>query len=164
SGGVDSSRVSADTTWTQPWGEVRRVRDHHRELRVVVQETSATRRRLVVVFRAFNDGIGFRYELPEQDALRDFEISDELTEFTFADNAHAWWIPANRPSMDRYEYLFGNSPLSMLDSVHTPLTLTTNTGLHVVIHEAALIDYAAMDLARVGERTLRPWLARGPMV
>ncbi len=156
---VDSSRASVDTTWTQPWGEVARVRDFHRQLRVVVEETSATRRRFAVVFRAFNDGVGFRYELPEQPGLQNFEISDELTEFTFADNAHAWWIPANRPAMDRYEFLFGNSPLSMLDSVHTPLTLETNTGLHVVIHEAALIDYAAMDLARVGDRTLRPWLA-----
>lgn len=156
---LDSGQRSHDQTWTQPWGEVKRVRDNHRELRVVLSESGSAARSFVVVFRAFDDGIGFRYELPAQGTLTDFEISDELTEFTFADNAHAWWIPANRPAMDRYEYLYGKSPLSMLDTVHTPLTMVTNAGLHVVIHEAALTDYAAMDLARVGERTLRPVLA-----
>jgi alpha-glucosidase len=155
----DTTCRSHDSTWTQPWGETAHVRDHHRELRVRVAEASPNGREFVAVFRAFNDGVAFRYELPAQSALHDFLIEDELTEFTFADNAHAWWIPSNRVAMDRYEFLYGNSPLSMLDSVHTPLTLVTQTGLHVVIHEAALIDYATMDLARVGERTLRPALA-----
>ncbi|MCC7054395.1 MAG: glycoside hydrolase family 97 protein [Gemmatimonadaceae bacterium] len=155
---TDTTRAEHDATWTQPWGEVARVRDHHRELRVQVSESGPPGRRFAVVFRAFDDGVGFRYELPEQPALRDFEISEELTEFTFADNAHTWWIPANRKAMDRYEFLYNNSPLSMIDSVHTPLVLETHRGLHIAIHEAALVDYATMDLARVGERTLRPWL------
>ena len=155
---TDTTRADHDSTWTQPWGEVARVRDHHRQLRVVVTEASAPGRRFAVVFRAFDDGVGFRYELPDQPALRDFEMSEELTEFTFADNAHTWWIPANRKAMDRYEFLHNNSPLSMIDSVHTPLVLETHRGLHIAIHEAALTDYATMDLARIGERTLRPWL------
>jgi alpha-glucosidase len=155
---VSVQRATHDSTWTQPWGEVARVRDHHNELRVRVEEATSHPRQFVVVFRAFNDGIGFRYELPEQSELQQFEISDELTEFTFADNAHAWWIPANRPAMDRYEFLYSRSPISMLDTVHTPVTFVTHTGLHVVIHEAALTDYATMDLARTGERTFRPAL------
>ena len=63
---VDTSRSTADETWTQPWGEVARVRDHHNELRVSVAEVASPGRQLVVVFRVFNDGIGFRYELPAQ--------------------------------------------------------------------------------------------------
>lgn len=155
---TDTTRATHDETWTQPWGEVRQVRDHHTQLRVVVQESTAPMRRFAVTFRAFDDGVGFRYELPAQPALGEFAISEELTEFTFADNAHTWWIPANRKAMDRYEFLYNNSPLSMIDSVHTPLVLETHRGLLVSIHEADLTDYATMDLARVGERTLRPWL------
>jgi hypothetical protein len=77
---------------------------------------------VTVVFRAFNDGIGFRYDAPLQPNLTNVEIAEELTEFTFADNAHAWWIPANRVAMDFYEMLYSRSPIAMLDTVHTPLT------------------------------------------
>ncbi len=156
---VDTSRATVDTTWTQPWGEVRRVRDNHRELRVRVAEVDRAQREFVLVFRVFNDGVGFRYELPSQPNLREFEISDELTEFAMADNAKAWWIPGNRKAMDRYEMLYASSPVSMLDTVRTPLTMEVQGGPIVVIHEASLEDYAAMDLARVGERTFRPALA-----
>jgi alpha-glucosidase len=156
---VDTTRERVDTSWTQPWGEVSQVRDRHHELRVRVAESAAPRREFVVVFRAFDDGIGFRYELPAQPGLASFEIEDELTEFAMADNARAWWIPGNRPAMDRYEMLYASSPLSMLDTVRTPLTMEMQGGPLVVLHEADLSDYAAMDLARVGERTLRPALA-----
>ncbi|MFN8670124.1 MAG: glycoside hydrolase family 97 protein [Gemmatimonadaceae bacterium] len=156
---VDSVRASVDTTWTQPWGEVARVRDHHNELRVRASERGALARTFVVVFRAFDDGVAFRYELPRQPNLNAFLISDELTEFAMADNAKTWWIPSNRKAMDRYEFLYASSPLSMIDSVRTPLTMEMQGGPVVVLHEAALEDYAAMDLARVGERTLRPALA-----
>ena len=156
---VDTARASTDETWTQPWGEVRLVRDNHRELRVRVAEASGGRREFTMVFRLFDDGVGFRYELPAQPNLTTFEISDELTEFAMADNAKAWWIPSNRVAMDRYEFLYASSPVSMIDSVRTPLTMEMQGGPLVVIHEAALEDYAAMDLARVGERTFRPALA-----
>ncbi len=152
---VDTARASVDTTWTQPWGEVARVRDHHNELRLRIAETTALRRELRLVFRAFDDGIGFRYELPEQPNLGAFEIDEELTEFAMADNAKAWWIPGNRKAMDRYEMLYASSPVSMLDTVRTPLTMQLQGGPMVVLHEADLEDYAAMDLARVGERTFR---------
>src|SRR6266513_2402461 len=100
-------------------------------------------RRFVVAFRAFNDGIGFRYELPAQPGLGEFAMTDELTEFTLADDARAWWIPSNRPRLDRSEMLFSSSPVSVLDSVQTPLTMETRDGrTFIVIHEANLVDYA----------------------
>jgi alpha-glucosidase len=156
---VETAENTVDQTWTQPWGEVARVRDHHNELRVSVEEATAPGRQLVVVFRAFNDGVGFRYELPEQPELGEFEITEELTEYAMADDARAWWIPAFR--MNRYEYLYRASPLSTLDTVHTPLTLEFRDGLHVVIHEANLVDYAGMTLVGGPEqnRTLRAYLA-----
>jgi len=101
-----TKRSTHDETWTQPWGEVARVRDHHNELRVSVEETAAPRRRFDFVVRAFNDGIGFRYEFPAQPGLTDFVISDELTQFNLADDAKAWWIPSNRPRLDRSEMLY----------------------------------------------------------
>jgi alpha-glucosidase len=154
-----TSRNAVDETWTQPWGEVTRVRDHHNELKLTVAEGGAPARTFAVVFRVFDDGIGFRYELPEQAALRDFEISDELTEFVLADDARAWWIPAFQGN--RYEYLYRASPMSTLDTVHTPLTMETRDGLHVVIHEANLVDYAALTLigGREQNRRLRAYLA-----
>ncbi len=156
---ITSTRAERDTSWIQPWGETGRVRDHHRELRLRLAESAPPAREIVVVFRAFDDGVAFRYELPSQPGLADFEIEEELTEFVLADNSKAWWIPANRPAMDRYEMLYASSPVSMLDTVRTPLTLEMQGGPVVVLHEAHLEDYAAMDLARVGERTFRPALA-----
>src|SRR5215213_3592649 len=126
------SRDSADETWTQPWGEVARVRDHHRELRVRVAEGRAPGRRFAVVFRAFDDGVAFRYELADSAGFRDFEMMEELTEFALADNARAWWIPSNQPEPDRQEILYSSSPVSRLDSVHTPLTLQMTNGVQVV--------------------------------
>jgi len=159
---VDSARTSKDETWTQPWGEVARVRDHHNELRVTAEETTARRRRFSVTFRVFDDGVGFRYELPEQPGLTDFEITDERTEFAFADNARAWWIPSNRPRLDRSEMLYSSAPVSTLDSVQTPVTLELSDGHTVaVIHEANLVDYPRMFLAGRGmeNRTLSAALA-----
>ncbi|MCH8935955.1 MAG: glycoside hydrolase family 97 protein [Gemmatimonadetes bacterium] len=156
---VETTRKTVDETWTQVWGEVARVRDHHHELRLVVAEDGPSGRRFAVVFRVFNDGVGFRYELPEQPGLGAFEITEELTEFVMADDARAWWIPAFQPN--RYEYLYRSSPVSTLDTVHTPLTMEFRDGLHVVIHEAHLVDYAGMTLVggREQNRTLRTYLA-----
>ena len=158
---TDSARNAVDRTWTQPWGEVARVRDHHNELRVSVVEQGALGRRFDVVFRAFDDGIGFRYEVPAQPGIGDFEMMEELTEFAFADDARAWSIPSNAPRLDRSEMLYASSPLSRLDSVQTPLTLETRDGTFIVLHEAHLEDYARMNLAGRGmeSRTLRAALA-----
>jgi len=157
-----SSRATFDQTWTQPWGEVSHVRDHHNELKVSVAETTAPGRKFDFVVRAFNDGIGFRYELPAQPALGDFVISDELTQFNLADDAKAWWIPSNRPRLDRSEMLYSSSPVSVIDSVQTPLTMQTRDGrTFMVIHEANLVDYARMNIAgpRMDSRLLRVALA-----
>jgi len=159
---ADTARRSHDEWWTQPWGEVARVRDHHNELAVTFAETGAPWRRFIVRFRVFDDGVGFRYEFPAQGGIGDFEITDELTEFSLADDARAWWIPSNRPRMDRSEMLYSSGPISLLDSVQTPLTMELRDGrTFMVIHEAHLEDYARMNLAgrRMENRTLRVALA-----
>jgi alpha-glucosidase len=155
-----TSRDSADVSWTQPWGEVARVRDHHNELRVGVAEERPGGRRFAVVFRVFDGGIGFRYEVSDSGGLGDFELMEELTEFTMADNAKAWWIPANVPSADRQEFLYSSGPVSRIDTVQVPLTMETTSGPDVVIHEADLEDYAGMYLVGTGGRTLRITLPR----
>ena len=154
---IDSARTTQDTRWTQPWGEVATVRENYNELAIVAEEDTgvvvrgldgaAKQRRLIVRVRAFNDGIGFRYEFPSQPALREFTIMEELTEFHFADNPTAWWIPSDRPRMDRSEMLYSSSPLSLLRNVQTPLTLESrDRRSYLVIHEADLEDYARMNL------------------
>jgi alpha-glucosidase len=164
----DGLRITGSTTntvnevWTQPWGEVARVRNHHNERRISVSEAAAGGRQFVVVFRVFDDGVGFRYEFPEQSGLREFAIMQELTEFALADDARAWWIPSNRARLDRSEMLYSSSPVSVLDSVQTPLTIETrDRRTFIVIHEANLVDYARMFLAGRGmeSRTLRAALA-----
>ena len=94
-------RKSHDQTWEQPWGERRFVRDRHQEMRVRLVEKRAGGRRLHVVFRAFDDGVGFRYEFPEQESLRDVGIVEELTEFAVAEPATAWWITGGELNMHR---------------------------------------------------------------
>jgi alpha-glucosidase len=159
---TDTTRQSHDEWWTQPWGEVARVHDHHNELAVGVQESAAPNRRFTLRVRAFDDGIGFRYEFPAQPSLGAFEITDELTEFAFVDNPRAWYIPSDRPRMDRSEMLYSSAPLSTLDSVQTPLTMESRDGRSfMVIHEANLVDYARMNLAgrSMENRVLRAALA-----
>lgn len=155
---TETARRSFDETWTQPWGEVARVRNHYHELAVSVEEAAAPGRRLEVIVRAFDDGIAFRYQVPEQRGFESFELTAELTEFALATDPRAWWIPADE--WNRYEFLHSSSPASRLPRVHTPLTLEMQDGLHVVIHEAHLVDYGAMDLVGTGTRTLRTALAQ----
>ena len=161
-----AERRSHDETWEQPWGERRYVRDRHNELRARLVEKRAGGRRLDLVFRAFDDGVGFRYEFPEQEGLRDVGIVDELTEFAVAEPATAWWIPAG--DWNRYEYLYQRTPLAEVGQAHTPITVRTAGGLHLAFHEAALVDYSAMWLRRSGagqrlKATLSP-AAEGPRV
>jgi len=159
---VGSARKAVDQMWTQPWGEAARVRDYHNELRVSVSETRPPGRRFDVVFRAFNDGVGFRYEFPEQAGLREFVILEELTQFSLADNARSWWIPSNRPRLDRSEMLYSSSPVSVMDSVQTPITMETRDGqTFIVLHEANLVDYARMNIKGpyMDNRTLHVALA-----
>ncbi len=146
---------SVDETWEQPWGERRFVRNRYNELRVTLREPKPPGRSLDVVFRAFDDGVGFRYEFPEE--FGDVRIADELTEFDVAPPATAWWIPAGE--WNRYEYLYHRTPLAEVGRAHTPLTIRTDDGTHVSFHEAALVDYSAMWLQRVENQRLKATLA-----
>lgn len=156
---VSSDTSTFDETWTQPWGEQKDIRNHYRELRVALGEAAAPSRRMDVVFRVYDDGLGFRYEIPAQPGLDSLVIMDELTEFALAGDHEAWWIPAYW--WNRYEYLYRNTPVSEIDTVHTPVTFETADGLFLSIHEAALVDYSSMTLARTDSTTLKadlvPW-------
>ncbi len=135
-----------DDTWEQPWGEDQYVRNNYNELKLCLQEKNGLKRRMDIVFRLFDDGLGFRYEIPGQENIKDFIVMDETTEFNMPFNNKAWWIPAYRPN--RYEYLYSHTLLSKMDTVHTPLTIETRDGLFLTIHEAALYDYGSMTIAR----------------
>ena len=148
---------SFDETWEQPWGERRSVRNNYNEMRVRLVETKPPQRALVVVFRAFDNGVGFRYEFPDQPQLHQVNIGDELTEFAIADPGTAWWIPGGE--WNRYEYLYNRTRLSEVAQAHTPLTIRTDAGLHLAIHEAALVDYSSMWLRRVDGTRLKAVLA-----
>lgn len=148
-----------DETWEQPWGERRFVRNHYNELHAAFVEKQRGKRRMDVVFRVYDDGLGFRYEFPQQPALKNLEIQDEYTEFAIAKPATAWWIPAGE--WNRYEYLYNRTPLVEVSQAHTPITLRTDSGLHLSIHEAALVDYASMWLRRSEGQRLRAELAPG---
>jgi alpha-glucosidase len=154
---TEATQKAFDDTWEQPWGERRFVRNHGTELRATLSETTGARRNLVVVFRVFDDGVGFRYEFPEQPALKQVGIVEELTEFDVAEAATAWWIPGGE--WNRYEYLYNKTPLSELGQAHTPMTIKTASGLHIAIHEAALVDYAGMWLRRVSGQRLKAVLS-----
>lgn len=151
------SRRSFDETWEQPWGERRLTRNHYNELRASFAEKAvagrAEGRRFDVVFRVYDDGVGFRYEFPKQAAMQEAHIQAELTEFVPARPATAWWIPAFE--WNREEYLYHQTPLNQIGTAQTPLTLRSDNGLHLSIHEAALLDYAGMNLARGDGDVLR---------
>jgi alpha-glucosidase len=167
---IAAKNATFDATWTQPWGEVKTIRNHYNSLMINLED--ATKRKLNIEFRVFDDGIGFRYEIPEQPGLSEFVIMDELTEFALANEMTAWWIPAYGKEMDS-EYLFTRTASSKLsEKVHTPLTLESKD-LFISIHEAALVDYAAMALQHNGTGLLKsdliPWangdrvVAKAPM-
>ena len=152
-------RDSFDETWEQPWGERREIRNHYNELTVTLRERTRPGRSFDVVFRLYDDGLGFRYVFPGQPGLARLEIAEELTEFTLAEDATAWWIPAFE--WNREEYLYNTTPLQQVGDAQTPITLRTGDGLHVSIHEAALVDYSGMNLTRVEGRKLKAALTPG---
>ncbi|MGD2128334.1 MAG: glycoside hydrolase family 97 protein [Lysobacterales bacterium] len=146
-----------DQIWEQPWGERRLVRDHHNE--ALLQFVDGRGRRFDLRVRLFDDGLGFRYEVPRQPGFERVEIVDELTEFHLPQGSTAWWIPAQR--YNRYEYLYRQSGLADIETAHTPITIRTPSGTHLSIHEASLVDYAAYALDQrrdnVFKTNLMPW-------
>jgi hypothetical protein len=155
--------ASADTNtfyeeWNPVWGEVSKIINNYCELKLHLTQKS-TNRNIIITFRLFNDGLGFRYEFPVQDNLKYFTISEEKTEFALTGNHKAWWIPGD---YDSQEYTYTTSKLSEVDAsigrnvaeisvksvsesnmVQTPLMMKTDEGLYINIHEAALLDYPA---------------------
>ncbi len=158
---LDYKTSSFDETWQPVWGESRNIRNHYNELLVNLMQTS-TKRLMTLRFRVFDDGMGLRYEFPEQKNLIYFTVKEEKTQFALAGDHTAFWIPGD---YDTQEYDFTTSKLSEIRSlmpkaitpnasqtpfsptgVQTPLMLKTNDGLYINIHEAALINYGAMHL------------------
>ncbi len=141
---VSAKTSKFDETWEQPWGEERLIRNHYNQLRVALREETGSRRKLDIVFRVYDQGVGFRYEFPKQDALTHIEILRELTEFNFTADHNAWWTPGQ--AGNQYEYLYQQTPISKMGLVHTPVTLKTAEGVYVALHEAALHNYSTMNL------------------
>ena len=156
---INVEESSEDTTWEQVWGEKKEIRNNYNQLTVHLKEKANKERKLDIQFRAFDDGIAFRYVFPEQGIKDSIFIMDELTTFNLAEDGKAWWIPAY--DEQRYENLFTASPVSTLDTVHTPLTVESNNGLAISFHEANLADFASTTLAHTQGTSLKtdlvPW-------
>ncbi|MEO0696865.1 MAG: glycoside hydrolase family 97 protein [Pseudomonadota bacterium] len=154
-----STSTSVDNTWEQPWGERRFVRDHHNELAVTFESTKGPERKITVRFRVFDDGLGFRYELDRQKALRgDLTITDELSQFSVGDDTTTWFTPSGE--FNRYEYIYEKAPAGKVQDAHTPVTFRNTSGVHFSIHEAALVDYAGMSLQRLRPGNFKAHLSR----
>lgn len=158
---VDSKATTFDENWKPVWGEVASIRNHYNELAVTLNQKE-TDRQIVIRFRLFDDGLGFRYEFPSQKNLTYFVIKEERTQFAMAGDHTAFWIPGD---YDTQEYDYTTSKLSeirglaekaktanvsqtsfSLTGVQTSLMLKTADGLYINLHEAALIDYSCMHL------------------
>ena len=155
------TRSQTDSQWQQPWGERQTVVDKHNEIAVTFNKPAPHAGTYTVRFKAFDSGVGFRYEVPKQVGFEKIEITKELTEFAIAakDKATAWWIPAR--GWNRYEYVYNTTNLQDAALAHTPFTFKNGNGVHVSIHEAALVDYAGMVLNQRRPGTfsadLTPW-------
>ncbi len=154
-----SKTTTFDETWEQVWGEKQFIRNNYNELSVTLQEKSGKKRTLEIQFRAFDDGVAFRYLFPEQGISDSIFIMDECTEFNLASNGDSWWIPAYRDN--RYEYLYEKTKVSEIDTVHTPYTIQGENGLYLSIHEASLVDFASMTIEHTEGTSLKcnlvPW-------
>lgn len=158
---TDTKTATFDETWKPVWGEVASIRNNYNELAVTLNQTN-TNRKILIRFRLFNDGLGFRYEFPQQNNLVYFTIKEEKTQFAMTGDHTAYWIPGD---YDTQEYDYTISKLSEIRSlfkgavtgnasqtsfsttgVQTSLMLKTAEGLYINLHEAALYNYGAMHL------------------
>ena len=140
---IGFSRATKDETWHQPWGEEDDVRNHYNELTMKLAQKKGLQRQLTIVFRVFDDGMGFRYVFPQQKNLSDFIITDELTEFCFKGDPEAWTLPFDA---DYYEGLWTKAPLSKKQKVCTPVTIEAKPDLYMMLHEANLTDYSSLNV------------------
>lgn len=147
--------------WEMPWGEQRYVTNHFNEFKVFLSESKDLKRRLAIVFRVFDDGVGFRYEFPEQENLKDVVITDENTQYNLDGDHMCWWQPGD---WDIYEHLYKTTRFSKIDAVNsksknelaqtyipenavnTPVTMKTDDGVYLSFHEAAVENYAGITL------------------
>ena len=158
---VDTQKTTFKETWKPVWGEENQILNHYNELLVALEQTS-THRKMNLRFRVYNEGVGFRYEFPQQKELTYFVIEEELSQFAMAGDHTAWWIPGD---YDTQEYEYTQSRLSEVrqkmkgaitdnlsqtpfspTGVQTSLMMKTAEGLYINLHEAALVDYPAMHL------------------
>ncbi|MCW1148058.1 glycoside hydrolase family 97 protein [Flavobacterium lacisediminis] len=158
---VNEVRNTFDETWKTVWGEETQIRNHYNELALTLKQNE-TERQVIIRFRLFNDGLGFRYEFPEQKNLTYFVLKEERTEFAMTGDHTAFWIPGD---YDTQEYDFTESKLTEIrklfrgavsenasqkqfsdTGVQTSLMLKTADGIYINIHEAALINYSCMHL------------------
>ncbi|NQV30905.1 MAG: glycoside hydrolase family 97 protein [Candidatus Marinimicrobia bacterium] len=142
---VQTTQDALEETWEPVWGQEKLIYSHSNMVSLELKEINPPKRTLILYFRAFDDGVGFRYEIPEQEGLDSLFILEELSEFNFAQNGQAWWIPGTH-EFDTYEKLYNKSLLSEIDSANTPLTYLNDDHIYVSIHEANLTNYAAMVL------------------
>ncbi|WP_051353214.1 glycoside hydrolase family 97 catalytic domain-containing protein [Thalassobacillus devorans] len=159
---IDTSIENYNEHWEPVWGEKSKIKNHYKQLTVYLQEKDEPNRKMNIVFRIYDDGVGFRYVLPQQENLNEnLQITSEETEFRFSSNNTSWWIPND---WDSYEYNYNKTPLSEVDEVSTPFTMKTPEGIHLAVHEAALIDYSGMALKAVDgeEKVLKSILAPWP--
>jgi alpha-glucosidase len=144
-----------DETWSQPWGENKTNRNCYNEMSANLAMKSMI---VTIRFRVFDDGVGFRYEI-ESNSNKTLVISDELTEFAFAEDGISWSIPSN---FDSYELEYREMPISVVNDSNTPFTFKTDSGVYGAIHEAALYDWPEMNLQRNTNGTLKANLAPLP--
>ncbi len=152
---------SFDETWETIWGEQRFIRNNYNELKVELKEKGESARSCFVVFKVFDDGVGFRFEFPEQKNMRDVVIIDENTQFKLTGDHTCWWTPGD---WDIYEHLFNTTRFTEIDAlskrshkalaqtyipenaVNLPVTMKTDDALYISILEANLTNYADMTL------------------
>lgn len=158
---VNESRNTFDETWKTVWGEETAIKNHYNELALTLKQNE-TERQIIIRFRLFNDGLGFRYEFPEQKNLNYFVLKEERTEFAMTGDHTAFWIPGD---YDTQEYDYTESKLSEIRTlfrgavtgnasqkqfsdtgVQTSLMMKSADGIYINIHEAALINYSCMHL------------------
>ncbi|WP_086824138.1 glycoside hydrolase family 97 protein [Allokutzneria sp. NRRL B-24872] len=140
-----------DESWRPTWGSDAIVRNHANECVLrTVRPTSGLRLELVV--RVFDDGVGFRYRLPAQSGLDAYTVTAEHTEFALPPTATSWSLEAGK-DWNADERHYRRAPLADVRTAQTPLTLSTVDGQHLVVHEAALVDYPSMTLAAIGPGT-----------
>lgn len=158
---ADTQTSTFDETWEPVWGEVKQIRNYYNEMAVTLDQ-KAQDRNIIIRFRLFDDGLGFRYEFPLQKNLNYFVIKEERTQFAMTGDHKAFWIPGD---YDTQEYDFTESKLSEIrglmksaitgnasqtqfspTGVQTSLQMKTADGLYINLHEAALVDYSCMHL------------------